>query len=97
MNSNTGEINLRPDAGELGGDLVKGNVYFDDQPVCDDDWGQEEAKVACRLVFLFPPRNYTLTKTMAKRTLQNCDARAVSHSFNVFLLSQNAGIQPRFP
>ena len=35
---------------------MKGNVYFDDQPVCDDDWGHEEAKVACRRVFFFPPR-----------------------------------------
>ena len=46
--SNSGEINLRPDTGELGGELIKGNVYFDDQPVCDDDWGIEEATVACR-------------------------------------------------
>ena len=47
-NRNSGEINLRPETGELGSELVKGNVYFDDQPVCDDDWGSEEAKVACR-------------------------------------------------
>ena len=51
MNYNSGEINLRPDTGELGGDSVKGNVYFDDQPVCDDDWGHKEAKVACRFSF----------------------------------------------
>ena len=47
---NLGEINLRPDTGQIGGELIKGNVYFDDQPVCDDGWGIEEATVACRWV-----------------------------------------------
>ena len=28
--------------------LLEGNVYIGDQPVCDDGWGSEEAKVACR-------------------------------------------------
>ena len=28
--------------------LQKGNVYMDDQPICDDDFGLEEAKVVCR-------------------------------------------------
>ena len=48
INGNSGEINLRPESGELGSGVVKGNVYFGDQPVCDDGWGGEEAKVACR-------------------------------------------------
>ena len=26
----------------------EGNVYIGDQPVCDDGWGSEEARVACR-------------------------------------------------
>ena len=29
-------------------DFVEGNVYLDDQPICDDQWGTEEATVACR-------------------------------------------------
>ena len=29
-------------------DFVEGNVYVDDQPICDDQWGTEEATVACR-------------------------------------------------
>ena len=45
----SGEISLRPAAKNvLGGDLVKGNVYMDDMPVCDDNFGFEEATVACR-------------------------------------------------
>ena len=43
-----GEINLRPDTGELGREVMQGNVYIGDQPVCDDGWGTEEARVACR-------------------------------------------------
>ena len=73
---------------------MKGNVYFDDKAVCDDDWGHEEAKVACRWVCLFfSPKIHTLTKTMAKKTVQNCDERAVSHSFDVFfrMLGYNHG------
>ena len=72
MNYNSGEINLRPETGELGGELVKGNVYFDDQPVCDDGWGGEEAKVACRWVFLlfrqiyFPPECWDTSKVSLK-------------------------------
>ena len=31
-------------------DFVEGNVYLDDQPICDDQWGTEEATVACRWV-----------------------------------------------
>ena len=30
--------------------LFKGNVYFDQKPVCDDGWGDEEAQVVCRFV-----------------------------------------------
>merc|ERR1719186_1078337 len=26
----------------------KGNVYVDDKPVCDDDWDDDDAKVACK-------------------------------------------------
>ena len=44
-----GEINLRPETGALGAQVIKGNVYFDNQPVCDDEWGHKEAKVVCRL------------------------------------------------
>ena len=29
-------------------DFAEGNVYLDDQPICDDQWGTEEATVACR-------------------------------------------------
>ena len=28
--------------------IIKGNVYIDDEPICDDGWDQEEATVACR-------------------------------------------------
>ena len=45
-----GEINLRPETGALGAQVIKGNVYFDNQPVCDDEWGSQEARVACRWV-----------------------------------------------
>ena len=48
---NSGEISLRPvDRNFLGGSLVKGNVYFDNKPVCDDGFGDEEATVVCRSV-----------------------------------------------
>ena len=29
-------------------DFAEGNVYLDEQPVCDDQWGSEEAAVVCR-------------------------------------------------
>ena len=51
---------------------MKGNVYFDDQPVCDDGWGSEEAKVACRWVYLlsknliFSPECWDTTKVFLK-------------------------------
>ena len=45
----SGEISLRPAATNLlGGNLIKGNVYLDEKPVCDDGFGSEEAKVVCR-------------------------------------------------
>ena len=45
----SGEISLRPAATNLlGGNLVKGNVYLDEKPVCDDGFGREEARVVCR-------------------------------------------------
>ena len=31
-------------------DFAEGNVYLDEQPVCDDQWGSEEAAVVCRWV-----------------------------------------------
>ena len=31
-------------------EFAEGNIYLDEQPVCDDQWGVEEAKVACRSV-----------------------------------------------
>jgi len=46
-----GEISLRPAATNLlGGNLVKGNVYLDEKPVCDDGFGREEARVVCRML-----------------------------------------------
>ena len=44
----SGDIDLRGGNGDLGGDVMKGNVYVDGKPVCDDGWGAEEAKVICR-------------------------------------------------
>ena len=41
----SGDIDLRGGNGDLGGDVMKGNVYVDGKPVCDDGWGAEEAKV----------------------------------------------------
>ena len=74
INLNSGEINLRrrKTTSELGGELVKGNVYFDDQPLCDDGWGAEEAKVACRWACLlfrknhFPPECWDTAKVSLK-------------------------------
>ena len=45
----SGDIDLRGGNGDLGGDVMKGNVYVDGRPVCDDGWGAEEAKVIFRL------------------------------------------------
>ena len=28
--------------------ILKGNVYIDHKPICDDGWDQGEATVACR-------------------------------------------------
>ena len=41
-----GEKGSRPTDTEF----AEGNVYLDEQPICDDQWGIEEAKVACRSV-----------------------------------------------
>ena len=73
---------------------MKGNVYFDDQPVCDDDWGHEEAKVACRWVVSVFPQNSYSDQDDGQREYQNYDARAVSHSFDVFfrMLGYNVAI-----
>ena len=42
------ELRLQGGTGEVGGDLAKGNVYLDGNPVCDAGWSQEDALVACR-------------------------------------------------
>ena len=31
-----------------GNNCMKGNVYVDDKPVCDDDWDDDDAQVVCR-------------------------------------------------
>ena len=28
----------------------RGNVFFNSRPVCDDDWDNEDAKVACKML-----------------------------------------------
>jgi hypothetical protein len=33
---------------EVEGNHTEGNLYINGKPVCDDDWGEEEAEVACR-------------------------------------------------
>ena len=43
-----GELRLHGGTGEVDGDLAKGNVYLDGNPVCDAGWSQEDALVACR-------------------------------------------------
>ena len=43
-----GVIELRASLPELGGRLFQGNVFVDDEAVCDDQWGDEEASVVCR-------------------------------------------------
>ena len=43
-----GVIELRASSPELGGRLFQGNVFVDDEAVCDDQWGDEEASVVCR-------------------------------------------------
>ena len=43
-----GVIELRTSSPELGGRLFQGNVFVDDEAICDDQWGDEEASVVCR-------------------------------------------------
>ena len=43
-----GVIELRASSPELGGRLFQGNVFVDDEAICDDQWGDEEASVVCR-------------------------------------------------
>ena len=43
-----GVIELRASPLELGGRLFQGNVFVDDEAICDDQWGDEEAGVVCR-------------------------------------------------
>ena len=46
----SGEISLggekRPKKAD--GRIIKGNVYLDGHPICDDGWTREDATVACR-------------------------------------------------
>ena len=44
----TGYIELRGGSQELGVGSWEGNVFLDDEAICDDQWGQEEATVVCR-------------------------------------------------
>ena len=44
----TGFVELRGGGYELGNLVFAGNVYVDDEPICDDQWGFEEATVVCR-------------------------------------------------
>ena len=42
---------LRP--GNLGGTVIKGNIYLDGHPICDEGWSREDASVACRYSLVF--------------------------------------------
>ena len=46
----SGEISLRGNKRPIKADghIVKGNVYLDGHPICDDGWTREDATVACR-------------------------------------------------
>ena len=41
-------IELRASSPELGGRLFQGNVFVDDEAICDDQWGGAEAGVVCK-------------------------------------------------
>ena len=41
-----GRVELR--GGGAGREEVEGNVFLEGRPVCDDEWGEEEAAVVCR-------------------------------------------------
>ena len=46
----SGEISLRGEKRpkKADGQIIKGNVYLDGHPICDDGWTREDATVACR-------------------------------------------------
>ena len=45
-----GEISLRGEKRpkKADGQIIKGNIYLDGHPICDDGWTREDATVACR-------------------------------------------------
>ena len=45
----TGFVELRGGDYEFGNRLYSGNVFVDGEAICDDEWGDEEAYVVCRL------------------------------------------------
>ena len=77
-----GDIDLRGGNGDLGGDVLKGNVYVDGKPVCDDGWGVEEARVVCRyLGYTDPGEQFGLSYVNCKgqeKNLLECTARTIT-------------------
>ena len=43
-----GKIALQHSSSEIGDTLYEGSVFLDGRPVCDNDWGHNEALVVCR-------------------------------------------------
>ena len=44
----TGFIELKGGSLELGNSVFEGNIFVDNEAICDDQWGHEEAGVVCR-------------------------------------------------